>query len=253
MFDDDLIEDIRINLGVLFAFGRKPPEPPPPPPEPVADADADGVADASDRCPETPRWVRPDANGCAPDSDGDGVDETRDDCPNTPAGSAVDDTGCEPKAEPAAAPLAPTDEDSDGIADTADACPHTVPKFGVDEKGCVIPENVTLHNVHFDTNSWRLTADGYTLLRSVAASLKAAPEVTLEVAGHADASGPKRPNQELSLQRAEVVRDFLTYLGIDAARFTVKAHGEDRPLNDNKSKETRSFNRRVQFIRTDRQ
>lgn len=252
VFDDDLIEDIRVNLGVLFAFGRKPPEPPPPPPAPVSDADEDGVADASDRCPGTPRWVRPDANGCAPDSDNDGVDETQDDCPSTPPGTTVDDTGCEPRPV-ATAPQAPFDEDADGIADASDSCPHTVPRFNVDTRGCVIPEDVTMRNVHFDSSSWRLTADGYALLRSVGATLKVQPGITLEVQGHADSSGPLAMNQELSLQRAEVVRDFLTYLGIPASRFTVKAYGEGQSLNDNKTRESRSTNRRVQFRRTDQQ
>ena len=249
--DQDAVEDVLVNFGALFAFGREEPAPPPPPPSPpapVADADGDGVADAADQCPGTPRWARPDATGCVPDSDGDGVDDAHDDCPGTPPGVTVDADGCEPRAALAPAML---DEDGDGVGDADDACPHTVPQFKVDTKGCLIPEDVTLRNVHFSSSSSWLTADGYQLLRSVAASLKAQPGITLEVAGHADASGGAQMNQELSLERAEVVRDFLTYLGIAGSRFTVKAYGEHQPLTDNKTRESRSFNRRVQFRRTD--
>lgn len=250
--DADIVEDLGVNLGFLLAFGRQ--EPPPPEP-PLADADNDGVADAADICPGTPSWVRPDARGCAPDSDGDGVDEAHDDCPGTPAGTSVDDTGCEPRLAPPPVAMEepkPVDEDGDGVADAGDACPHTVPRFNVDTKGCLIPEDVTLHNVHFDSSSSRLTGDGYVLLRSLAASLQAQPELTLEVSGHADASGGKDMNQALSQERAEVVRDFLTYLGIAEGRLTVAAHGETRPLKDNKTKESRAYNRRVQFRRTNK-
>lgn len=252
--DEDMVEDLRVNLGFLFAFGREQPQPAADSEVEtvgeavaIADEDGDGVADAIDQCPGTPAWVRPDANGCTPDSDGDGVDEAHDDCPGTPPGTTVDADGCEPRA----APMPAADADRDGVEDAIDACPHTVPKFNVDAKGCLVPEDVTLRNVHFDSSSSRLTGDGYQLLRSVAASLNAQPGIRLEVSGHADSSGGAKMNQELSRERARVVRNFLTYLGIAGDRLTLKAYGEDQPLTDNKTKESRSYNRRVQFRRLD--
>lgn len=243
----DLLGDFYLNAGFLFAYGRPPPPPPP------TDADGDGIPDDQDQCPDTPRWARADASGCTPDGDGDGVDDSKDACAATAAGTPVDEYGCEVKTKPVESALQPAanpDEDGDGIGDNTDACPHTVPRFNVDAKGCVIPEDVTLKNVHFDINSARLTADGYALLRDVAASLKADTGITLEVQGHADSTGPTKLNDRLSRDRAEVVRDFLTYLGIDASRLTIKGFGEAQPIRDNKSDESRSYNRRVQFVRT---
>lgn len=248
LFGDDVVEDVRLNVGVLFTFGHEQP-PPAPVAEVAADRDGDGVPDSIDKCGDTPRWVRPGADGCPLDGDADGVIDGSDDCPDTPPGAPVDETGCAPK--PATAP-GPLDEDRDGVDDAVDACPHTVPQYKIDAKGCLIPEDVTLKNVHFDSASWRLTGDGYVLLRSIAASLKAQAAITLEVQGHADASGGKVMNRSLSLQRAEVVRDFLTYLGVEEKRLTVKAYGETLPLTSNETKESRSYNRRVQFRRTDR-
>lgn len=61
--------------------------------EPV-DSDGDGVTDDLDRCPDTPKGVTVDAQGCALDSDGDGVADYLDKCPNTPKGATVDARGC---------------------------------------------------------------------------------------------------------------------------------------------------------------
>jgi OOP family OmpA-OmpF porin len=198
--------------------------------------------------------VRPDANGCTPDLDGDGVDEAHDSCPDSPAGVPVDANGCPPAPEPPPqeslqAPQAAADADHDGVPDGEDACPHTPAGLEVDEKGCVRPENVTLRNVHFDLESARLTADGYVLLRQVAAAMKAEPALRLEVSGHADSTGSNRYNEKLSVRRAETVHNFLNYLGIPQARMVLKAYGETKPVADNQTDEGRASNRRVDFRR----
>jgi OOP family OmpA-OmpF porin len=64
------------------------------PPAP-RDSDGDGVPDSIDRCPNTPRGVAVDGDGCPLDSDHDGVPDYLDQCPGTPAGLKVDDRGCE--------------------------------------------------------------------------------------------------------------------------------------------------------------
>lgn len=254
--DEDLLEDGRVNLGVVFTFGERGAVEAFEEPEPAPDADGDGVPDATDKCPDTPRWVRPDANGCTPDSDGDGVPEDKDQCPGTPPGTAVDGTGCEPKPEPEPVTQAPVgaaaaDEDGDGVPDERDACPGTTPGLAVDEKGCVKPEEIVLRNVHFDLESSRLTGDGFMLLRQIATAMRADPNMRLEISGHADSTGSRGYNEKISVERAEVVHDFLNYLGIGQDRMRLKAYGELKPVADNKTDEGRAFNRRVEFRRLD--
>jgi len=73
----------------------KPAPAPAPTPAPVVrDSDGDGVPDNLDKCPNTPRGVTVDAQGCPIDSDGDGVADYLDKCPGTPAGVRVDAEGC---------------------------------------------------------------------------------------------------------------------------------------------------------------
>ncbi|MBW6509529.1 MAG: OmpA family protein [Desulfuromonadales bacterium] len=70
------------------------PAPKPAPAPVVLDSDGDGVPDHLDKCPNTPRGVAVDTQGCPLDSDGDGVADYLDKCPGTPAGVRVDTDGC---------------------------------------------------------------------------------------------------------------------------------------------------------------
>ncbi len=88
------------------------------------DRDGDGVQDSEDACPDTPKGVEVDINGCPVDSDNDGVPDYIDNCPHTPAGVKVDESGCLP------------DSDNDGIPDYLDNCPHTPEGVPVDTLGC---------------------------------------------------------------------------------------------------------------------
>ena len=94
------------------------------------DEDHDGVPDYLDHCLGTPAAAigHVDSVGCALDTDGDGVEDYKDQCPNTPeaAYGKVDSLGC------------PLDTDKDGVPDYLDECPDTKPEAigHVDAKGC---------------------------------------------------------------------------------------------------------------------
>lgn len=124
------------------------------------DSDGDGVFDDADRCPDTPKGVAVDANGCPFDTDGDGVYNYLDKCPNTPKGVQVDANGC------------PFDSDGDGVYDYLDKCPNTQKGLKVSASGCpfdadgdgvsdsldMCPE--TPKGVHVDARGCPLDTDG---------------------------------------------------------------------------------------------
>jgi len=69
---------------------------------------------------------------------------------------------------------------------------------------------------------------------------------TIKITGHTDSSGKAEYNQKLSVKRAEAVRDYLISLGADASKMEVSGMGATQPIADNKTKEGRAKNRRVE-------
>ena len=210
------------------------------------DADGDGVKDNVDKCPDTPKGEAVDANGCSDsqrDSDGDGVPDKLDQCPNTPPGEVVDSRGCS------------RDSDADGVPDSRDKCPNTPNGVAVDENGCPVlfeggKKTVTLQGVNFATGKATLTEDSKAVLKGVATSLAARPDVRVEVQGHTDNTGSRAANLRISKARAVAVEKFLEQNGVSPAQLTAKGYGPDKPIASNKTKDGRSQNRRVDLVRT---
>jgi outer membrane protein OmpA-like peptidoglycan-associated protein len=74
------------------------------------------------------------------------------------------------------------------------------------------------------------------------------PESKMVVEGHTDSQGAAAFNQQLSEQRAQVVRDYLVSRGIAADRITSQGFGPTRTIGDNATAEGRANNRRVEIV-----
>lgn len=68
----------------------------------------------------------------------------------------------------------------------------------------------------------------------------------VKITGHTDSTGAAEYNQQLSLRRAQAVRDYLVKLGGNASIMEVAGVGEAQPIADNKTAAGRSQNRRVE-------
>ena len=74
--------------------------------------------------------------------------------------------------------------------------------------------------------------------------------VNLEViiaVGHTDSDGSDVYNQKLSVSRAEAVKAYLVSKGVEKNRVYTEGKGEKQPVADNKTKEGKSKNRRVEI------
>jgi len=77
--------------------------------------------------------------------------------------------------------------------------------------------------------------------------LIANPDIKIEIAGHTDNVGKVNYNLVLSNSRAKAVADYITTHGVSPDRITSRGYGMSKPVADNKTKEGRALNRRVEF------
>lgn len=71
-------------------------------------------------------------------------------------------------------------------------------------------------------------------------------EVIIAV-GHTDSDGSDSANQALSMRRSEAVRDYLVGRGVEKNRVYTEGKGESQPVADNKTREGKAKNRRVEI------
>ena len=85
-------------------------------------------------------------------------------------------------------------------------------------------------------------------LADVATALEKDPDATITVEGYTDSRGGAEMNQQLSISRAQTVRDFLVSKGVAADHITSEGFGMSQPVADNASAEGRANNRRVEIV-----
>jgi len=70
----------------------------------------------------------------------------------------------------------------------------------------------------------------------------------VEIGGHTDSGGSEKVNQKISEKRAESAKKYIMdKFNVPGDRMAVKGYGSKKPIADNKTKEGRSRNRRVEF------
>lgn len=109
-----------------------------------------------------------------------------------------------------------------------------------------VPQDTTA--VNFRVGSSLLTADGKAKLDAIATKALNAKGYVLEVTGFADATGNTERNRALSQRRADaVIRYLVEQHRIPLRRIiTPYGFGESNPVADNKSRDGRAQNRRVE-------
>ena len=148
-----------------------------------------------------------------------------------------------PKPEPVPTPVPPRPEPKPAPPPPqpkAEAKPEAKPK--------PVAEKVTFAaDVLFDFDKSVVKPEGKSKLDDLSSKMRG---VNLEVViaiGHADSIGSDAYNQKLSVRRAESVKAYLVSKGIEANRIYTEGKGEKQPVADNKTREGRAKNRRVEI------
>ena len=99
----------------------------------------------------------------------------------------------------------------------------------------------------FDFDKSVLKPEGRAKLTDLVSKIRGVNLEVIIAVGHTDSIGTVPYNQRLSVRRAEAVKAFLVSQGIERNRVYTEGKGESQPVADNKTKEGRAKNRRVEI------
>ncbi len=127
-------------------------------------------------------------------------------------------------------------------------------EFQAQQSGRSLSMNLS-GDVLFDYDKAALKPEAEQALKKVAVVLSQFPESKVTVEGYTDSKGSKPFNMQLSLERAQAVKDWLVKNGgVLVANISTKGFGEDYAIAPNKNQDGsdnplgRALNRRVSII-----
>jgi len=126
-----------------------------------------------------------------------------------------------------------------------------VAKGGLDLRRQLIKEGkVSTNGILFNVNSSVIKPQSFGIIRQISQVLKQDNLMRLKIIGYTDSDGSEASNLKLSEKRAEAVKKALIEVyGVKSARLFSEGKGESKPVGDNKTKEGKALNRRVEFIK----
>ena len=116
---------------------------------------------------------------------------------------------------------------------------------GSDRKGATLSNG--LQDIYFQFDSWRLTEKSRRVLESNAEWLKAYPHERITIEGHCDERGTQAYNYVLGEKRANMVQQYLGFLGVPHHQLVVMSFGKDKPKCHIYSENCFQQNRRAHF------
>ena len=113
-----------------------------------------------------------------------------------------------------------------------------------------VGDNIQLQmpsGITFDTNRAVIKPEFRPILSDIAGTLSEYESTVVFIAGHTDSTGTAEYNQQLSVNRANSVRDYLVTNGVIRERVVTTGYGETLPIADNSTDYGRQQNRRVEI------
>lgn len=105
--------------------------------------------------------------------------------------------------------------------------------------------NFDVGRINFEESSTEFRASAYPRLERLIAFAGACEGSWVSITGHTDATGSPVWNQNLSLQRAKAVGDYLVTGGVNPARLAIAGAGSSNPIADDSTRYGRGLNRRI--------
>jgi outer membrane protein OmpA-like peptidoglycan-associated protein len=103
-------------------------------------------------------------------------------------------------------------------------------------------------SIYFDPGKTNISPVAAKALDRNGMLLKDNPNIKIEIGGHTDPAGPQIAHHKISEKRAQSAKKYIQdKFNIADNRMMVKGYGSTKPIADNKTKEGRAKNRRVEF------
>jgi outer membrane protein OmpA-like peptidoglycan-associated protein len=131
------------------------------------------------------------------------------------------------------------------IKDIELAVPGTVAK--VAETTNSAGKVMRLDNLIFNVGTAKINPESYTELDDVVKMLKDNPRMVIQLEGHTDFQGNPKLNMELSQQRVDAVKTYLSSKGANKNRIKTKAFGGTNPISREDTEAAHKLNRRVEL------
>jgi len=110
------------------------------------------------------------------------------------------------------------------------------------------PAGSALKDVYFEFDSYDLTGDARTTLKSAADWLKKNQAIRVDIEGHTDERGTNEYNLALGAKRAQAAKEYLLSLGIPGSRLSTTSYGEEIPMCREPNDTCWAKNRRDRFV-----
>jgi outer membrane protein OmpA-like peptidoglycan-associated protein len=112
---------------------------------------------------------------------------------------------------------------------------------------------IVFENIYFDYNSTQLQLGATQELDALVRTMKVKADITVRLESHTDSRGTAAYNLQLSINRANAIRDYLQSSGIDEDRIKIRGYGESKLRNkcaDNVpcTDAQHRFNRRTEVV-----
>jgi OmpA-OmpF porin, OOP family len=111
-----------------------------------------------------------------------------------------------------------------------------------------LPKTFVFDHLNFDSATTRLTPESNATVSNLIAIMKCYPTMQVQLEGHTDSTGDAAANKQLSIDRANAIRDLLVAGGVDTSRITTAGYGADKPIASNDTEEGKAKNRRTELV-----
>ena len=137
----------------------------------------------------------------------------------------------------------------DGVNDEIDQCPSVAGIAG--NNGCEDLQpllNKVSTALKFEIGQANIATKSLQALDTVIQIMTQYSQTSLTITGHTDNTGSRKINDRLSISRAKKVQSYLVKKGLAINRTSLLGMADTQPIADNKTKQGRAQNRRVDFI-----